>query len=210
MFFTNVQKTNIKAFIKTIFWHQFCLWKTPPSRFFLFSPLCMAIFFKTFPSSDFWGVKKASCKKVHVFGENWQRNHFPKLTTFWLLLHPMLQLCHSAMCLPLSWSQTNQMKVQCKEIKKRGRHVGRVEASDGLFFNRLFVFHQTAASWAQPGCHLMRNAGGQFLSPLTWKIHILDEKLGRVRVISVSVHLWNWSSVCNVKAGDNPTTSVNA
>ena len=73
---------------KQIFWHQFCLWKTPSSRFFLFSPLCMPIFFKTFSSSGFWGVKKASCKRFHVFGENWQRNHFPKLTTLWLLLHP--------------------------------------------------------------------------------------------------------------------------
>ena len=91
------KKQILKHSSKQIFWHPFCLWKTPPSRFCLFPPLCMPIFFKTFPSSDFWGVKKASCKKFHVFGENWQRNHFPKLTTFWLLLHPMLQLCHSAL-----------------------------------------------------------------------------------------------------------------
>ena len=93
---------------KQIFWHQFCLWKTPSSRFFLFSPLCMPIFFKTFSSSGFWGVKKASCKRFHVFGENWQRNHFPKLTTLWLLLHPnvtnfaivhwLVNLCHQILC----------------------------------------------------------------------------------------------------------------
>ena len=68
------------------------LWeKTPSSGFLLFSPLCMPRFVKTFSSPDFWGVKKAPCKKFHVFGENWQRNHFPKLTTF----TPMLQLSHS-------------------------------------------------------------------------------------------------------------------
>ena len=82
---------------KQIFWHPFCLWKTPSSRFFLFSPLRMPRFIKTFSSSDFWGVKKGPCKKFHVFGENWQRNHFPKLATLWFILHPMLQLCHSAM-----------------------------------------------------------------------------------------------------------------
>ena len=37
--FSNVQKANITAFIKTIFWRPFCLWKPP--IFFLFSPHCM-------------------------------------------------------------------------------------------------------------------------------------------------------------------------
>ena len=57
----------------------------------------MPRFLKTFSFSKFWGVKKAPCKKIHVFRENWQRNHFPKLTTLWLILYPMLQLSHSAM-----------------------------------------------------------------------------------------------------------------
>ena len=88
MFFTNVQKANIIAFVKTFFWHPLCLWKIPPSRFLLFPPPCMPRFCWTFSSPNFWGVKKAPCKKFHVFGENWQRNQFPKLTTLWLLLHP--------------------------------------------------------------------------------------------------------------------------
>ena len=53
----------------------------------------MPTFLKTFPSSNFWGVTKGPCKKFHVFGENWQRNYFPKLTPF----TPMLQLSHSAL-----------------------------------------------------------------------------------------------------------------
>ena len=53
----------------------------------------MPRFVKTFTSPNVWGVKKGPCKKCCVFGENWQRNHFPKLTTF----TPMLQLCHSAL-----------------------------------------------------------------------------------------------------------------
>ena len=84
MFKKQISKHSSKQF----FGHQFCLWKTPSSRFFLFSPLCMHRFCKTFSPSNFWGVKKAPCKKIHVFGENWQRNHFPKLTTLWLLLYP--------------------------------------------------------------------------------------------------------------------------
>ena len=47
-------------------------------------------FFKTFFIFRFL---ESPCKKFHVFGENQQRNHFPKLTTF----TPMLQLCHSAL-----------------------------------------------------------------------------------------------------------------
>ena len=67
------------------------------SRFLLFSPFCMPTFLKTFSSSDFWGAKKGPCKEFHVFGENWQRNIFPKLTTLWFILQPMRQLCHSAL-----------------------------------------------------------------------------------------------------------------
>ena len=75
-------------FARGLNWDQSCLWKTPPSHFLLFSPLVCPYFSKKNSSPDFWGVKKAPCKKFHVFGENWQRNHFPKLTTLWLLLHP--------------------------------------------------------------------------------------------------------------------------
>ena len=61
--------------------------KHPLHVFCFFPPLCMLIFKKK-SSPHFWGVKKAPFKKIHVFGENWQRNQFPKLTTLWLLLHP--------------------------------------------------------------------------------------------------------------------------
>ena len=71
--------------------------KHPLHVFFLFPPLCIQRFVKTFSSSNFWRVKKAPWKEFHVFGQNWQRNHFPKLTTFLFILHPMLQLSHSAM-----------------------------------------------------------------------------------------------------------------
>jgi hypothetical protein len=81
VFFTNVQKASIKVFIKTHLLAPILSVKNTLYRFFVFSPLCMPIFFKTFSSPDFWGVKKAPCKKFHVFGENWQRNQFPKLTT---------------------------------------------------------------------------------------------------------------------------------
>ena len=97
VFFTNVQKANIVAFIKTNFLVPILSVKNTLFTFFAFSPLCMPTFFKTFSSSNFWGVKKGPCKKFHVFGENWQRNHFPKLTTLWFIFHPMLQLCHSAL-----------------------------------------------------------------------------------------------------------------
>ena len=80
VFFTNVQKANIIAFIKKNYDTHFVCENTP-FTFLVFSPLCMPRFVKTFSSPNFWGVKKALCKKFHVFGENWQRNHFPKLTT---------------------------------------------------------------------------------------------------------------------------------
>ena len=77
-------------FARGLNWDQSCLWKTPPSHFFfhlLFSPLACPYFFNFFSSPDFWGVKEAPCKNLYVFGENWQRNQFPKLTTSWLLFH---------------------------------------------------------------------------------------------------------------------------
>ena len=84
-------------FAKGLNWDQSCLWKTPPSHFLLFSPLACPYFFNFFSSPDFWGVKEAPCKNLYVFGENWQRNQFPKLTTFLLHFSPMSPLCHSAM-----------------------------------------------------------------------------------------------------------------
>ena len=58
-----------------------------PLHVFCFFPPCMPIFFQQKLSSNSWGVKKAPCKNLYVFGENWQRNQFPKLTTLWLLFH---------------------------------------------------------------------------------------------------------------------------
>ena len=84
-------------FARGLNWDQSCLWKTPPSHFLLFSPLACPYFFNFFSSPDFWGVKEAPCKNLYVFGENWQRNQFPKLTTFLLHFSPMSPLCHSAM-----------------------------------------------------------------------------------------------------------------
>ena len=87
-------------FARGLNWDQSCLWKTPPSHFFaflFFSPLACPYFFNFFSSPDFWGVKEAPCKNLYVFGENWQRNQFPKLTTFLLHFSPMWPLCHSAL-----------------------------------------------------------------------------------------------------------------
>ena len=111
VFFTNVQKANIIAFSNTIFLAPILSVKNTLFTFFLFFPLCMHRFVKTFSSSNFWGVKKAPCKKFHVFRENWQRNHFPKLTTLWLILYPMLQLSHSAMEAG-GWVSQNVWKVK--------------------------------------------------------------------------------------------------
>ena len=86
-------------FARGLNWDQSCLWKTPPSHFLLFSPLACPYFFYFFSSPDFWGVKEAPCKNLYVFGENWQRNQFPKLTTFLLHFSPMSPLCHSALLL---------------------------------------------------------------------------------------------------------------
>ena len=102
MFFTNVQKANIIDFVKTIFLAPILAVKnTLFTFFFAFFPPCMPFFFQKKLSSNSWGVKKAPCKNLYVFGENWQRNQFPKLTTLWLLFSLMLQLCHSAMFLNL-------------------------------------------------------------------------------------------------------------
>ena len=94
-------------FARGLNWDQSRLWKTPPSHFLLFSPLACPYFFNFFSSPDFWGVKEAPCKNLYVFGENWQRNQFPKLTTFLLHFSPMSPLCHSALKREgwLSWQQ---------------------------------------------------------------------------------------------------------
>ena len=67
-----------------IFWHQFCLWKTPSSRFLFFSPLCMPIFFKTFHLPIFGELRKLHAKNfmfsVKIGGEI--------IFQSWLLLHP--------------------------------------------------------------------------------------------------------------------------
>ena len=97
-------------FARGLNWDQSCLWKTPPSHFLLFSPLACPYFFNFFSSPDFWGVKEAPCKNLYVFGENWQRNQFPKLTTFLLHFSPMSPLCHSAMILCWSWVYVKHAK----------------------------------------------------------------------------------------------------
>ena len=58
-----------------------------PLHVFCFLPPLEAKLFKKKWSPNSWGVKKAPCKKFHVFGENWQRNQFPKLTNLWLIFH---------------------------------------------------------------------------------------------------------------------------
>ena len=85
--------------------------KHPLHVFLLFSPL-HANFFQKKLSSNSWGVKKAPCKNLYVFGENWQRNQFPKLTTLWLLFSLMLQLCHSALVIQMQGFFTNLVKMK--------------------------------------------------------------------------------------------------
>ena len=87
VFFINVQKTNIIAFIKTNFLTPILSVKNTPFRFFVFFPSLHINFVIFFSFPIFWGVKKASCQIFHVLDENWPRNNFPKLTTLWLLLH---------------------------------------------------------------------------------------------------------------------------
>ena len=86
-------------FARGLNWDQSCLWKTSPSPFLPFSPHCVDFLFVFFSSPDSWGVKKAPWKNLDVFGENWQRNQFPKLTTFVLLFSSMLQLPHRVVVL---------------------------------------------------------------------------------------------------------------
>ena len=47
-FWQMFKKQISKHSSKQIFWHSFCLSKTPPSRFLLFSPSCLFIFFYFF------------------------------------------------------------------------------------------------------------------------------------------------------------------
>ena len=86
VFFTNVQKANIIYVIKTIFSAPILAVKNTPFMFFCFFPPFMPFFFKKL-SPNSWGVKKAPCKNLYLFGENWQRNQFPKLTNLWLIFH---------------------------------------------------------------------------------------------------------------------------
>ena len=54
-----------------------------PFTFFAFFYCPWHVNFLTiFSSPHSWGVKKPSCKNWYIFGENWQRNQFPKLDTF--------------------------------------------------------------------------------------------------------------------------------
>ena len=90
VFFTNVQKANIIALIKTIFGTHFVCDFT----FFAFSPLACQLK-KIIPR--FLGVKKAWCKNLYIFGENWQRNQISKVDYFMIAFSLMPQLSHSAM-----------------------------------------------------------------------------------------------------------------
>ena len=88
VFFINVLKTNIIAFIKTNFLTPILSVKNTPFRFFcFFFPSLHINLVKKISFPIFWGVKKASCQIFHVLDENWRRNNFPKLTTLWLPLH---------------------------------------------------------------------------------------------------------------------------
>ena len=87
VFFINVLKTNIIAFIKTNFLTPILSVKNTPFRFFVFFPSLHINLVKKNSFPIFWGVKKASCQIFHVLDENWPRNNFPKLTTLWLPLH---------------------------------------------------------------------------------------------------------------------------
>ena len=90
VFFTNFQKANIIALIKTIFGTHFVCDFT----FFAFSPLACQLK-KIIPR--FLGVKKAWCKNLYIFGENWQRNQISKVDYFMIAFSLMPQLSHSAM-----------------------------------------------------------------------------------------------------------------
>ena len=90
-------------FAKGLNWDQSCLWKTPPSRFLLFFTPLACQFFKFFSSPHSWGVNKPSCKNSDVFGENWQRNQFQKLDSFFIDFSLMLQLCHSVKNHRVQW-----------------------------------------------------------------------------------------------------------
>ena len=79
LFFTNVQKANIIVLIKTIFGTHFVCEKHPLHVFCLF-PLACQLRKKLSPDS--WGVKKAWCKNLYVFGENWQRYQISKVDYF--------------------------------------------------------------------------------------------------------------------------------
>ena len=101
--------------------------KHPLHVFCLFFPL-HANFFQKKLSSNSWGVKKAPCKNLYVFGENWQRNQFPKLTTLWLLFSLMLQLCHSALVIGHTGYCPMGTLVSCK-----------VDPQQSASFNPLFT-----------------------------------------------------------------------
>ena len=90
-------------FARGLNWDQSCLWKTPSSHVLLFYRPWHVNFFNFFSSPHSWGVKKPSCKNWYIFGENWQRNQFPKLDTFFIDFSLMLQLCHSALLMHRSW-----------------------------------------------------------------------------------------------------------
>ena len=111
-------------FARGLNWDQSCLWKTPPSHFLLFSPLACPYFFNFFSSPDFWGVKEAPCKNLYVFGENWQRNQFPKLTTFLLHFSLMSPLCHSAMRTAVkdtAWMLVNKLQDEVEKLVNCGK-----------------------------------------------------------------------------------------
>ena len=110
--FSQISKSKDHRFCQNYsFGTHFSCEKHPLHVFLLSPPPLQANFFQKKLSPNSWGVKKAPCKNLYLFGENWQRNQFPKLTNLLLNFH--------------SWY--NFAIVQCEKRKKRpeGHESGR-------------------------------------------------------------------------------------
>ena len=136
-------------FARGLNWDQSCLWKTPPSHFLLFSPLACPYFFFNL-SPDFLRVREGPCKNLYVFGEDWQRNQVPKLTTFYRIFHPCHQLCHSALILdyPLGILDYPHWVDQSEAASHTMRHV----LSLPLILFPFAVDHWKRGSMINPSC----------------------------------------------------------
>ena len=107
MFFTNVRFTKKISFCERFKLRPVLSMKNTPFTFFAFFPRLHVNFFKKISSPHSWGVKKPSCKNWYVFGENWQRNQFPKLDTFLLIFHS----CYNFAIVKCMWRHVEWMRV---------------------------------------------------------------------------------------------------